>query len=124
MNIPITLKYALIVVVGVVIVAGLSKWTGLNKPAMPAQVQSVVSRAADFNTSSHCNQDTLASLVDVTTALASLNTAVALSGDACVTRAAGVPTHTLESEMLAHQRQLMRQLASGERPIVQPLPEI
>jgi hypothetical protein len=106
-----TLKYAVIVVTGLVVVVLLSKWTG-RKPVASTQVQAVVTRAAESNTASYSQNDPVASLVDVTTAIASLQTAVALSGAACVSNATGVPTHTLEREMTTHQSRLMRQVVA------------
>lgn len=120
------LKYALFVVAGIMVVVGLSIWTGLKKPvATPAQLRRVVDRAAEHNTASHSG-DAVGALVDVTTALASLDTAVALSGDACVARAAGVSPRTLENEMRAHQMRLVRQLGEPApfRESLPPLPSI
>ena len=116
--IPCNLKYALVVVTAIIIIVGLSIWTGKRSP--PSRVQGVVTRAAKLNTASHSNQDTMTSLLDVTAALATLNTAVELSGDEAVARATGVPIHTLEGEMMAHQRLLIRQLDTS----LPPLPKI
>jgi dihydroxyacetone kinase DhaKLM complex PTS-EIIA-like component DhaM len=116
------LKYALIVIAALVVVVLLSKWTGTRTGAAPSQVQRVVRQAADHNTAAHNQDDPVAALVDVTSALACLHTAVELSGPECVEKASGVSTRTLENEMVSHQRSLMRQM--GEPVGVQPLPSI
>jgi hypothetical protein len=126
MNIACHLKYALFVVAGIMVVVLLSKWTGKKAVvgAGPSQVQQVVNQAAEHNTSAHSQHDAVVALVDVTTALASLNTAVALSGEECVKKAAGVPTRTLENEMVAYQRKLMRQLGEHPTGTLPPLPSV
>ena len=111
------IKYALLVLLTLVVVVLLSKWTG--KKAGPGhvptpsvtRVKHVVRQAAESNTASHSeHQDLVDSLVDVTTAIVSLKTAVSLTGDEDVKAASGVSTQVLEGEMVNHQRALMRQL--------------
>ena len=136
------IKYALLVFLGLMVIVLLSKWTGKKAgpghipPPSTAKVKHVVTKAAESNTASHSsNQDVVDSLVDVTSAIVSLKTAVDLAGDQDVKAASGVSTQVLESEMVAHQRNLMSQLKNKlnapppptsyqSPPNIQPLPQI
>jgi hypothetical protein len=134
------IKYALLVFLGLVVIVLLSKWTGKRAgpghipPPSTAKVKQVVTKAADSNTASHSShQDVVDSLVDVTSAIVSLKTAVDLAGDKDVKAASGVSTQVLEGEMVAHQRNLMSQLKNmlnapppptPHQTPLQPLPQI
>jgi hypothetical protein len=134
-HLSLHLKYALVVLTGLTVIILLSKWTGRRggnytpPPAAAARIQEVVQQAANANTASHStHQDMVDSLVDVTSAIASLKTAVELAGDKDVRAASGVTTLTLEREMVVHQRNLMQQLKLMSTPsapqVLQPLPKI
>jgi flagellar biosynthesis/type III secretory pathway M-ring protein FliF/YscJ len=133
------LRYALIVIAAVVLIIMLSRWTGKTnfKPTTPTtsssrvDVKTVVDEAAAANQAAHSSTNTLDALLDVTTAIATLNTATTLAGKEPVTNAAGVSLRTLEQEMGAHQRQLIMQLQQPapqqhptSPPTLQPLPKI
>ena len=124
------LKYAIFVVVGILIAILLSKWTGssggkggdgssattlLQQPHEQRQVMAtVLSQAAVSNKDSYTEgQHPVISLIDVTTALASLNTTIAFYGDVRVAEVAGAPIHTLKAEMLARQQELIQQLTTS-----------
>ena len=132
LNLAIHLKYAVIVLTGLMVIVLLSKWTGKRggtnyiPPPAASNIKKVVQQAANANTSSHStHQDMVDSLVDVTTAIVSLKTAVELAGDKDVRAASGVTTQTLEREMIQHQRNLMRELKRVAQPQhVQPLPKM
>jgi len=121
------LKYAIFVIIGILVVIMLSKWTGkkdlvtpatpttlLQQPQQQRQVMGdVMSQAAASNRDSYTEgQNPVVSLIDVTTALASLNTTIAFYGDVEVAEVAGAPIHTLKAEMLTRQQVLMQQLTS------------
>jgi hypothetical protein len=133
-NLSLHIKYAVLVMTGLLVIVLLSKWTGKRCGTPPAsanklKINQVVQKAANANTASHSGaQDMVDSLVDVTSAIVSLKTAVDLSGDNDVRAATGVTTQTLEREMTVHQRNLMHQLklvlAPAPVPQFQPLPKI
>jgi len=134
------IKYALLVFLGLIVIVLLSKWTGKKAgpghipPPSAAKVKQVVTKAAELNTAAHSShQNVVDSLVDVTSSIVSLKTAVDLAGDKDVKAASGVSTQVLESEMVAHQRNLMSQLKhqlstpqpqNYNTPTLQPLPKI
>ena len=132
------LRYALIVLAAGLLIILLSRWTGKNNFAptyattlSPADVKTVVDEASLANQAAHSQTNKLDALLDVTTALATLNTATSLAGKEPVTQAAGVPLRTLEHELAAHQRQLMLELDAAAAPApahaphpLQPLPKI
>ena len=133
------IKYALLVFLGLMVIVLLSKWTGKKAgpghipPPSTAKVKQVVTKAAESNAASHSHQDVVDSLVDVTSAITSLKTAVDLAGDQDVKAASGVSTQVLESEMIAQQRNLMSQLKNQlsapkpqnyQAPTLQPLPKL
>lgn len=121
------IKYAAIVLAIVVVLVGLSTWTGRVTRAAPQPTNpdtvahDVVQRAAKTNDAAHASTDPVASLVSVTTALASLRAAVEFTSDGVVQHAAGVPMPTLQREMEAHQRELMNKLSTPLAPLP-PLP--
>lgn len=139
-------RYALIVIIVVVIIILLSRWTGKTSlPVAPsvslssspassaiaianADVHAVVAEADAANTAAHTHTNPLDALIDVTTALATLNTAAYLAGKEPVSRAAGVPFRTLEHEMASYQRQLMVELQGipkvQQTHTLKPLPKI
>lgn len=137
-NMACHLRYALLVVAVVIVIILLSRWTGkksggLATPTLTplarvhGDVKSVVEEAAAANEAAHAQPNRLEALIDVTSALATLNTASTLAGKEPVTQAAGVPVRTLEQELAAHQRQLLTELHGGGRnatPTLQPLPKI
>lgn len=135
-NFACHVRYALVVVGIVVVIILLSRWTGKTTPvptpttsAAPlsrADVRTVVAEAAAANESAYTQPNRLDALVDVTAALATLNTASSLAGKDPVTQAAGVPVRTLEHELASHQRQLIMELQGGAPvpPSLQPLPKI
>ena len=133
-NLACHLRYALIIIVVIIVIVLLSRWTGKSASPPPpppvaaaslADVKSVVAEAAAANEAAHAQPNRLDALVEVTAALATLNTATSLAGKEPVTTAAGVPVRTLEHEMGAHQRQLMMELqGTPAPPALQPLPKI
>ena len=137
------LRYALIVMVVVVVIILLSRWTGkksatliVEKPAAAAPsvarssgVAAIVAEAAAANEAAHAQTDRLDALVNVTSALATLNAADSLAGSDAVSAAAGAPIQTLQHELGAHQYQLMLEISGGrgdsrDRGSLQPLPKI
>ena len=121
------LKYAIFVLVGIVVVILLSKWTGKRcvQPATSSggvvervMVNSAHANEASYNPSQHPAN----ALIEATTALVSLNTAAEYSGDAEVARVAGASVDTLRREMMARQQELMAQLVSDPPAQLQPLP--
>jgi len=120
-------KYAAIVMTAIVVLVGLSAWTGRLTPTSPRPINQamvahdVVQRAAKSNDDAHTSPDPATSLVDVTTALVSLRTAVEFMGEGVVQRATGVPAHTLQREMEMYQRELMKRVSAPPAPLP-PLP--
>lgn len=118
------LRYALIVIAFVIIIIMLSRWTGKNNfshttpttsasPLSRVDVKTVVDEAAAANQAAHAQNNQLDALLDVTTALATLNTATTLAGKEPVTEASGVSVRVLKQELVAHQRQLIMELHGG-----------
>jgi len=114
-QVPPHVRYALIVVIVTVVIILLSRWTGKGTaPTVPplsyTDVRAVVRAAATANTAAHTQPNRLDALVDLTAALATLNTATMLAGEDVVTKAAGVSVATLEQELVVHRQQLMSEL--------------
>ena len=119
MSLPTHVRYAFIVVLVMVIIILMSKWTGRSsQPSVDITI--IVQEAAAANGAAHAHNNPVDALAELNCARSKLETAVSLSSADVVSRIAGVDVETLRAEMHAHDQMLRSQMQ--ERPIVDDVP--
>jgi len=121
-NVACHLRYALIVIMVVILIICLSRWTGKTSVTY-GRPEQVVAKAVADNQAARSKTNRLEALLDVTAALATLQTVTFLAGPAAVNHAVGKSVQEVEEQLMDHQHQIMMDL-HPRKTSLKPLPKI